>query len=83
MNKTFRWLNRLAVGLLLLGATGCHYDYGYYSVGYSTGYDCSPRYHSTYRCDYSYTNYYHAPCDGIRFRTDYVLGHSHHYRRGH
>lgn len=84
MRKTTRRLVALAGGLLLITAmTGCHYDYGYYSVGYTYGYDCSPRYHTGYDCDYGYSrhSYYHAPCDGVRFRTGYTYGHAH-YRRG-
>ena len=81
--RTLRRFALLAAGLVLMLATGCHYDYGYYGFGYSYGYDCYPRYHSAYDCDYQYTNiYYHAPCDGVRFRTGYTFG-DHPYRRGH
>lgn len=83
MSKSPRLLFALAAGAFLLVGTGCHYDYGYYNVGYSYGYDCSPRYHSDYSCDYSYSSHYHAPCDGLRFRTGYTVGYSgHHHRRG-
>ncbi|MFN3165499.1 MAG: hypothetical protein ACE37H_00380 [Phycisphaeraceae bacterium] len=84
MRSHTRRLVALAGGLLMIaGLTGCHYDYGYYSVGYTYGYDCSPRYHAAYDCDYIYASHarYHGPCDGVRFRTGYTYGHSH-YRRG-
>lgn len=70
--------------VLLLGVTGCHYDYSYTSIGYGYGYDygysydCSPTYHTRWGYSYGHGPRYHAPCDGIRYRTDYVIGHHHH-----
>lgn len=78
MFKPARLLSLSAAALLLLNTTGCHYDYGYTSVSYSYGYDCAPRYYNSWNCDYAYPRYYHAPVDGIRFRTGYTIGTGHH-----
>ncbi len=72
--KPARLLSVCAAALLLLGATGCHYDYGYTSVSYSYGYDCAPRYYNNWNCNYSYPRYYHAPSDGLRVYTGYTFG---------
>ena len=82
MRRSTRLLAACLATLLLLSAGGCHYDYGYYSVGYSYGYDCYPRYHSSWGCDYGYYGRgYHAPCDGIRFRTRHVFDNGYRYHR--
>ncbi len=73
----------VAALLLVLSLGGCHYDYGYYSVGYSYGYDCSPKYHNDWGCDYGYSSgRYHAPCDSVRFRTGYGYRSGYGYNSG-
>lgn len=79
MHKAFCRLFTLAACVMLLTVTGCHYDYGHYSVSYI--YDCSPRYHSGY-CDDSYSISYRVPYDGVRFRAEYSHG-NRYDRRGH